>query len=72
VKTEILGTIDLLDQQLASDGPQVQKRVVLFSNSVEEDDTRNFIRAVEVSDIAVNVWQRSGLPERCGREQGSH
>jgi hypothetical protein len=52
-KTDILGTIDLLDQELSLDGPKVQKRVVLFSDFIEEDDTRNFIRSVDVSDVAV-------------------
>jgi len=52
-KTDILGTIDLLDQELALDGPRVQKRVILFSDFIEEDANRNFLRSADMSDVAV-------------------
>src|SRR5581483_3275106 len=51
-KTDILGTLDLVDQDLVLDRAQVQRRVIIFSDFIEEDDTRNFIRAAEVSEAA--------------------
>lgn len=51
-KTDILGTMDLVDQELALDTGEVRQRVVVFSDFIEEDDSRNFIRAIDLSDVA--------------------
>jgi hypothetical protein len=48
-KTDILGSLKLVDQEFAFDGPNVQKTVIMFSDFIEEDGVRDFTKS---SDLA--------------------
>lgn len=64
-KTDILGTIELVDQELALDAPNIREQIVIFSDFIEEDDSRNFIRMRELA----NEQQASQLARLLAREQ---
>jgi hypothetical protein len=48
-KTDILGTLNLVAQEFSLDGPQVRKTLVIFSDFIEEDDSRNFITSPDLA-----------------------
>src|ERR1019366_4622033 len=41
-KTDIIGSVDLAAQEFASDDGHIQKRLIVLSDFIEEDDTLNF------------------------------
>jgi hypothetical protein len=44
-KTDILGSLKLVDQEFAFDGPNVQKTLILYSDFIEEDGVRDFTKS---------------------------
>jgi hypothetical protein len=44
-KTDILGSLKLVEQEFAFDGPNVQKTVILYSDFIEEDGVRDFTKS---------------------------
>jgi len=51
-ETDILGTLNLVDQELEMAPPMVRRQVVIFSDFIEEDRTRNFVVMREMADIS--------------------
>jgi len=41
-KTDIIGSVDLAAQEFAADDGYIQKRLIILSDFIEEDDTLNF------------------------------
>jgi len=48
-RTDILGSLRLVEQEFSLDRPNVEKTLVIFSDFVEEDRTWNFIKAPELA-----------------------
>jgi hypothetical protein len=48
-KTDILGTIQIAEQEFALDGPSVQRNLLIFSDFIEEDGARNFVTLLDLS-----------------------
>lgn len=44
-RTDILGSLNLVEQEFALDGPQVQRVLIVFSDFIEEDGERSFVSA---------------------------
>jgi hypothetical protein len=48
-RTDILGSLRLVEQEFALDGTNVHKTVAIFSDFIEEDTTINFAKAPELA-----------------------
>lgn len=51
VETDMLGTMNFVDQELELDPPKVRRQVVIFSDFIEEDKKYNFMQMHELANI---------------------
>jgi hypothetical protein len=48
-KTDILGSLKVVEQEFAFDGPNVEKTVILYSDFIEEDGVRDFTKSPDLA-----------------------